>query len=431
MNRQFSRRMACGAMALILAALVAQAADEPAPASLLKPGLRLAIAGDSITEQKIYSRVIETYLTVCAPELKAGVCQFGWSGETANGFAGRMDNDLRDFAPTVVTLCYGMNDGGYRAYEPAIGQGYEKALRSIVSRLVTNGVTVVVGGPGAVDTKYFARPTSTNAAEVYNENLGQLDAIAKSLATEVKMPHADVHGAMMDAMAKAKAALGADYDVCGHDGVHPGPDGQLVMAYAFLKAMGLDGDLGTITVDLKGQATAAGGHKILSAQGGRVEGESTRYPFCFTGGEKTSDGTRSMLPFVPFNQDLNRLTLVVKNLGGERASVVWGTASNEFSRAELEKGINLAAAFPNNPFNEPFQKVDAAVAAKQNFETFLVKNVITGLPRIMAALEGDAEAAKAVALIRQKLWAKQAGYADQVRAAFLPVKHTLTIEPVK
>ena len=59
----------------------------PAPAGLLlKQGDRLAICGDSITEQKMYSRIIETYLTVCVPELKITARQYGWSGETAEGF---------------------------------------------------------------------------------------------------------------------------------------------------------------------------------------------------------------------------------------------------------------------------------------------------------------------------------------------------------
>ena len=61
---------------------------------LLKEGDRLAICGDSITEQRMYSRVIETYLTVCVPELKITTRQFGWSGETAPGFLARMTNDV-------------------------------------------------------------------------------------------------------------------------------------------------------------------------------------------------------------------------------------------------------------------------------------------------------------------------------------------------
>ena len=90
----------------------------------LHEGDRLAIIGDSITEQKMYSRIMETYLTVCVPELKITARQFGWSGETAEGFLRRMTNDCLRFQPTVATLCYGMNDHRYRAYTDEIGNWY-------------------------------------------------------------------------------------------------------------------------------------------------------------------------------------------------------------------------------------------------------------------------------------------------------------------
>ena len=51
-----------------------------------------------------------------------------------------------------------------------------------------------------------------------------------------------------------------------------------------LKALGCDGAIGTITVDLAGgTATGGDGQKILSCQNGSVDIESTRYPFCLTG----------------------------------------------------------------------------------------------------------------------------------------------------
>ncbi|MFM7214191.1 MAG: hypothetical protein ACKO3H_04845, partial [Verrucomicrobiota bacterium] len=42
----------------------------PTQGLLLRENDRLAIIGDSITEQKMYSRILETYLTACLPELK-------------------------------------------------------------------------------------------------------------------------------------------------------------------------------------------------------------------------------------------------------------------------------------------------------------------------------------------------------------------------
>src|SRR5207253_4018792 len=94
----------------------------PRPHGLvLREGDRLAICGDSITEQKMYSRIIEDYLTVCVPDLKITVRQYGWSGERAPGFLGRMTNDCLRFKPTIATTCYGMNDHEYRPYQESIG----------------------------------------------------------------------------------------------------------------------------------------------------------------------------------------------------------------------------------------------------------------------------------------------------------------------
>src|SRR5256885_53296 len=119
---------------------------KPAPQPrglVLKKGDRLAICGDSITEQKMYSRIMETYLTVCVPELQITARQYGWSGETAPGFLARMTNDCLRFHPTVATTCYGMNDHGYRRYEEKIGAAYRKNSTAILESFKANGVRPV------------------------------------------------------------------------------------------------------------------------------------------------------------------------------------------------------------------------------------------------------------------------------------------------
>jgi hypothetical protein len=123
----------------------------PPPNGLvLKKADRLAICGDSITEQKEYSRIMETYLTVCVPDLQVAVRQYGWGGEVAAGFLGRMTNDCLRFKPTVATTCYGMNDHRYKAYEEAIGKLYREKQTAIVEAFKANGVRVVLGSPGCV-----------------------------------------------------------------------------------------------------------------------------------------------------------------------------------------------------------------------------------------------------------------------------------------
>src|ERR1051326_1456674 len=135
----------------------------------------------------------------------------------------------------------------------------------------------------------------------------------------------------------AKDKYGKEYAVPGKDGVHPGWAGQLVMAYAFLKGLGLDGEIGTYTVDLAhNNATVSKGHELLSFKDGSAEIKSVRYPFCAAGGDVTKDDNiRSGMTLVPFNEDLNRLMLAVKNPSAAKYRVTWGGATKSFSSEQL------------------------------------------------------------------------------------------------
>ena len=418
------RFLLCLSVLFAMLTSVATAADP-----ILKKGDRLAIVGDSITEQKLYSKYIETYLLTCYPELEIQCFQFGWSGERAPGFAARMENDLIPWKPTVVTTCYGMNDGSYRAYDDRIGKAYEDGMRRIVDRMKMAGATVVVGSPGVVDS-FTWRRNDADFDQVYNDNLERLGQIAQTLAKENGFPHADVFGAMKQAMISAKAELGEEYPVAGGDGVHPGRNGHLVMAYAFLKAMGLDGNIGTVTVDIEsGKSEASGGHKVISSQNGSVELESTRYPFCFSGNEKDPNGTRSILPHSPFNQDLNRFTLTVTNLSSDQADVTFGTTTKTFTKEQLSAGVNLAAEFIDNPFVAPFNRVLGAVGQKQASETSMIKGFITNFRQLRGPLADDPEVQAALATIRRKMMeTNDAAYA-KAKAAVEPVRYTLVIKP--
>ncbi len=408
---------------LIALLSVASFAEDP----ILEKGDRLAIIGDSITEQKLYSKFIETYLLACYPDLEVQSFQFGWGGERAPGFANRMENDLVPWKPDVVTTCYGMNDGSYRAYDDQIGKTYEQGMRQIIDRMKKAGATVVVGSPGVVDSFTWNRG-NPDFDQVYNDNLHHLGEIAETLAVENKFPHADVFGAMMNSMVAAKAALGEQYPVAGGDGVHPGANGHLVMAYAFLKALRLDGNIGSVTIDLAtGKAEATNGHQILSSNDGAVEIESRRYPFCFSGNETDSNGTASILPYSPFNQDLNRFTLQVKGLATNHADVTFGSVKKSFTKDELTAGINLAAEFLDNPFVGPFNQVMNEVAQKQAYETSMIKGFITNFRQLSGPLAEDAEVQSALETLRRKMTAFDDAAHSKAKAAVQPIRYKLVV----
>jgi lysophospholipase L1-like esterase len=398
-------------------------------AAQVKPADTVAIIGDSITEQKMYSVFIQDYLLMCQPAMPDRVMQFGWGGETAEGFKQRMANDCFRYKPTVATTCYGMNDGRYGPQTPQNHQWYHDNQKAVVQGLKKAGARfVVIGSPGCVDVQTFGRG-NRQAAETYNKTLADERDVAKQVAEEEGVTFANVFDPMVDVMTKAEAKYGPKYNVCGGDGVHPAGNGHLVMAYAFLKALGFDGNVGTITLDLAtGKAEATDGHKVLSASASAVEIESSRYPFCFYGDNLADpNSTRGVLEFLPFNQDLNRFTLIVKGAKG-RTKITWGDKSKEFDAEQLAKGINLAAEFLDNPFLGAFAKVHQAVQAQQNLETPMIKTWVHGAPQFQKDMPEDFECYEKIIAGMGK---KDAGLYKAAQAAVAPVKHTIRIEAGK
>jgi lysophospholipase L1-like esterase len=394
----------------------------------LQSGDVVAICGDSITEQSLYAAFMETYLLACQPEKELRAHQFGLSGETSWEFVRRMEPEVMSFHPTVVTTCYGMNDGGFAPIDPQRQLTYRRATTEIVQKFKNGGVRlIVVGSPGAVDTDSFGAggPNWIGAEEYNTQTLRGLARIAREVAAEQGVIYADVHGLFCEVMAKAKAKFGSHYHVAGPDGVHPAANGHLIIAYAFLKALGCDGNIGSITVDLaENRATASGGHRVLSFDGELLEIESARYPFCFYGDPHNPDSTRGILEVLPFNAELNRFQLIVTAAPSARLKVTWGEQSKIFLAGQLARGINLAEEFLDNPFSEPFQAVADAVRQQQQYETLGVRGLFPNfggwewVGRGSSGDEPDRRVAKARAL------------EAVARAAVKPVKHSLKISAV-
>jgi len=347
------------------------------------------------------------------------VRQFGWSGETAEGFLRRMTNDCLRFHPTIATLCYGMNDHGYGVYKEDIAQWYQRNYDAVVRSLNGHGARVVLGSPGCVGRVPVWSQHQGTPVEELNLNLCRLRNVDIQIAAQENVRFADVFWPMLTAGFAAREQFGADFAISGKDGVHPDWAGHLVMAYAFLKALGLPGDIGTYTVDLaSNQVAVTAGHAVDSFTNGVLTITSTRYPFCAAGAGDKDNSIRAGMALVPFNQELNRLLLVVKNGAATNYAVTWGNETRVYSAARLAAGVNLAADFAVNPFSDAFAKVDAAVWAKQNYETVQIKNLFY-TPAAKADPDGIAALSDKV---RQPL-------ADAIAAAFVPVTHVIRIEP--
>lgn len=397
-------------------------AAPPPSGLMLQKGDQLAICGDSITEQKMYSRIMEAYLTACVPELEIICRQYGWSGEQAGGFLGRMKNDALRFHPTIATTCYGMNDHRYVPYEDAIGDEYRKQQTAIVKQFKEAGTRVVLGSSGTIHSVPPWVKTAHGTWEDLNLSLMKLRNIDIEIATAEHVGFADVFWPMLIGSHEATAKYGDNFKLEGGDGVHPGWAGQVFMAQAFLQGLGLDGNLGEISVDLaKSTAIGANGQNVSSMKGEEIQLQSTRLPFSAPAGDLTKDDNMPAgMALSGFNEKLNRLTL--KAIGGTAAQyqVTWGSATKTFTKEALAQGVNLAAEFPTHPLAAAFDKVWQAVGAKQDYETRQIKTLFHG-PEGAADLD-------ATAALTEKVHAKLAA---SVKVSYAPVASTLKLSPVQ
>ncbi len=384
---------------------------------LLRKDDRLAIIGDSITEQRMYSRMIETYLTVALPELAITTRQYGWSGETAEGFKKRMVQDCLRFKPTIATLCYGMNDHRYNPFNEATAKWYRENYGAVAKGLKDVGARVVIGSPGPVGKMPSWVKTARGTVEDLNLNLCAFRNIDIELANELEVRFADVFWPMYTNLWAAKKRYGAAYEVSGNDGIHPDWAGHLIMAYAFLKSLGCDGNIGTITVNLAKQtATASAGHQVTKVSNGDITLTSSRYPFCATGALDQHHSIRSGMTLVPFHQELNRLVLIATGGAAAKYTINWGTESRIYTKEQLATGVNLADDFMINPFSDAFKKVDDAVSAKQAYETKQIKNDFHGKAG-KADIEKTATETEAV----------RAPLAAAIAATMVPVQHVIQV----
>jgi len=387
---------------------------------LIEKGDRLAICGDSITEQRLYSVLIETYLTACLPEMEVSCRQYGWSGEQAEGFLNRMQNDVLRFKPTLATTCYGMNDFHYVPYDEAIAAAYRRNQIAVAESFKEAGCRVILGSPGIIDSVPHWVKQATGTREELNLTLSKFRNITLEVAEEAGAGFADIYQPMLLANLAMKKRFGEDFKVAGNDGVHPAWAGHVIMAHAFLKAMGVDGEIGTVTWDeASDTATASAGHELVSCNGGKLSLHSIKLPFSAGPGDATKDNTiRAGLGLVPFCDELNRFILRVSNPKAKSYTVTWGEASKSYTAAELAAGVNLAKDFENPPTADAFATIQKAVAAKQQYETREIKNLVHGP-------EGAADMEATIALTEKT----RERFVNALRDVCKPVDHEIRIVP--
>jgi lysophospholipase L1-like esterase len=402
------------AMAVVAIGLAVSSARAQAP---LKAGDRVVFLGDSITEQRIHTRYVMNYFTLRYPGVDITFRNAGIGGDSAGGGLGRLQRDVLSQKPTVVTICFGMNDGGYRAFTQQGFDWFMKGMTGLVAELKKANVRVILLGPGCIDPDQAANLKEQN----YNDTLGRYSKGCKELAEKEKVEYIDLYDLMLDVQAKAKAKDPKYTMIPG--AVHPNEPGQLVMAYAILKALGCKDQASGLEIDAAGSKATPDRCKVDDL---KVAADSITFTRTDEALPTALDpAASSILEFLPFEQDLNQYNFKVAGLkAGKWKLAVEGIDVGTFSEKDLAAGVNLATL--SGPWQKLGELVNAASRHQEDVYFYAWRALAVSYIPVPDPLKADVEALtkKAFALVDE---------AEAARLKLVPKdlawKWTLTLVP--
>ncbi len=335
-------------LALLLLILLIPVGTKAQAAFSLRAGDSVVFYGDSITDQRLYTVYVETYVLTRFPQLAATFVHSGWGGDRVSGGGGgpidvRLQRDVIPYRPQVMTIMLGMNDGGYHPFdEETFGkytQGYQHIVESVQKAFPQIRFTLIQPSPFDDVT----RPPNIEGG--YNAVLVRYGEWVKSYAQRVGATVADLNTPMVEMLQKANAADPKLAQKIIPDRVHPGPQGHLIMAEAILKAWNAPATVAAVEID-------AAKKRVVQATNTQVEGLASQ-----AGGLtwKQTDNALPM-PFDPndpvtalvmrcsdFIQALDQEPLRVTGLQAEHYTVkIDDETVGTFTPAQFAEGINLA-----------------------------------------------------------------------------------------
>jgi lysophospholipase L1-like esterase len=354
-------RSALVLLALLAASAAALAAQE---GFYLHDKDIVVFYGDSITEQRLYTTFVETFVVTRYPQLNVRFVNSGWGRETVAGGDGgpvdlRLTRDVISHKATVMTVMLGMNDGGGGGggYTPSSDEqrftrykaGMEHIVQVVKQALPDLRVTLLEPSPFDDVTQAPQPPDG------YNSVLVRYGLYLRELARRTQVSVVDLNGPMVEMLKKANALdpNGAKALIPGR--VHPSAGGHLVMAEVLLKAWGASPIVSAVEIDAASKQVARADNTAVT---GLTVGQtiswsqkdaslpmlvSLRDPSIPTNSRRGAATMDLALKSSDFMEALNRQTLRVRGLEAARYALkINGSAIGSFSREQLEQGVNLA-----------------------------------------------------------------------------------------
>ena len=355
-------------------------ADQAAALRPFESGDVVCFVGDSITQGRKWHRYIYDFYVTRFPDRRLLFVNAGISGDSATGAVLRLDRDILVHRPTAAAIMLGMNDVRREHYQA----GLEHDAAALAARKQALGIfrdEMIKLSTGlrkhGVRRLIYVTPSPYDQTAVLkapilfgvNDALGRCGEIDRELARQFGGGWVDFNGPMT-ALNRLEQQTNATYSLIGFDRVHPGPEGQLVMAYLFLKAQQAPGLVSRVAVDAGRKAV----RESLNARVTDLVFDGDALAFTLLEGAlpwPIEREARQALSRVPLEQDLNREELEVDGLpAGSYALSIDGTSVTNFTAEALGRGINLALRAETPQFRQA-QEVLALMEQRRTLETKL------------------------------------------------------------
>jgi len=178
-----------------------------------------------------FVRTIDTLLNVFYPEILLHVVNMGISGNTTRDLIERWENDVTALSPEYVVLCIGFNDVWRQFDSPALIEShvYPEEYRSNMIELIERTIPDVK--ELILMTPYYIEP---NKNDMMRARMDEYTDIVHELAETYDLLCID----LQKEFDKYLEYRHSSYIMW--DRVHPGWIGSMIIARAFLKAVGFD-----------------------------------------------------------------------------------------------------------------------------------------------------------------------------------------------
>jgi lysophospholipase L1-like esterase len=370
-------RLPIVAMALVV--LASASAARAQESFFFKDGDVVAVVGDSITEQRLYSNYMEMWTVTRFPGWKLTFRNVGIGGDTSTGGNSRFKRDVLAYKPTAMTVDFGMNDGRYIWAGQKMKQKdggekertaedidknfaiYMKGLQGMADQARAANLRVAWITPQPIEQREAGPQLSryNTTLEKFSKGVGEIAHKNGGLFCDQFHPYLTVMEMARESDPKVL--------ITGGDAVHPGPTGQALMAASILKGMHFPREVASVVIDANAKGveprTTNCTIKLLESKSGvRFDRLDKALPFF-------PEQARGILKWTPLLTDMNHYGLQVMGLAPGNYQVrVGGKAVAECSASDLAKGVNLAdAVLKAGPIAEQVQAVVKAVNDKTTY----------------------------------------------------------------